>query len=76
MKSPANASIPPRSPCVGICQIDHQQICTGCHRSLDEIGRWSIASNDEKRSILADVQLRRFAALKLSVTDPTDSKSL
>ncbi|MCC9657846.1 DUF1289 domain-containing protein [Rhodopirellula halodulae] len=53
---------PPASPCVGVCQVNDRQICVGCHRSLEEIGRWSIASSDEKRSILELVQSRRANA--------------
>ncbi|WP_146580152.1 DUF1289 domain-containing protein [Neorhodopirellula pilleata] len=71
-----SANLPPRSPCIGICQVNERQICTGCHRSLSEIGRWSIASNEEKRSILAEVQLRRFTALKPSVPAASTSNSL
>lgn len=52
-----------RSPCTGICQVNSLEICIGCHRTLSEIGRWSIASSDEKRSILSRVRFRRFAAL-------------
>ncbi|MCM2369564.1 DUF1289 domain-containing protein [Aporhodopirellula aestuarii] len=55
--------LPPRSPCIGICKVNEQQICSGCHRTLSEIGRWSIASTDEKRSILNDVQRRRFESV-------------
>ncbi|TWU15786.1 DUF1289 domain-containing protein [Allorhodopirellula heiligendammensis] len=58
-----------RSPCIGICLVNDRQICTGCHRTLDEIGRWSIATSDEKRSILNSVQSRRFAALADRRTD-------
>lgn len=61
------------SPCIGICQIDTNRICTGCHRSLGEIGRWSIANNEEKRSILSQVQIRRFNALRAAMA--TDSGS-
>lgn len=52
-----------RSPCTGICQVNDRQICIGCHRTLSEIGRWSIASSEEKRSILSRVRFRRFAAI-------------
>ncbi|EMI43345.1 MULTISPECIES: DUF1289 domain-containing protein [Pirellulaceae] len=55
--------LPPRSPCIGICQVNDQQICGGCYRTLSEIGRWSIASTDEKRSILNCVQRRRFESV-------------
>jgi uncharacterized protein len=41
------------SPCVGICELDRTgQICLGCGRTLDEIGRWANASETEKLAIL------------------------
>lgn len=58
-----------RSPCTGICQVNDREICIGCHRTLSEIGRWSIASSDEKRSILSRVRFRRFAALPVRPAD-------
>ncbi|MFC2992384.1 MULTISPECIES: DUF1289 domain-containing protein [Halomonas] len=30
----------PESPCIKVCQLEGDT-CLGCHRSLDEIGRWS-----------------------------------
>lgn len=64
---------PPQSPCIGICVIDDRSVCSGCHRSLSEIGRWSIATNDEKRSILSQVQSRRYAAVQAAQTNNDDS---
>ncbi len=61
-----------RSPCIGICQVNDREICTGCHRTLSEIGRWSIASSNEKRSILNAVRSRRFAAIS-AIQTVTDS---
>ncbi|WP_044301161.1 DUF1289 domain-containing protein [Rhodopirellula sallentina] len=63
----------PRSPCTGICQVDDQQICRGCFRTLNEIGRWSIASTDEKRSILNCVQRRRFESVLSASCGQDDS---
>ena len=45
-----------QSPCVKICVIHPQsRLCTGCLRSIDEIGRWSRMSNDERAKILNDL---------------------
>ncbi|QGX98794.1 DUF1289 domain-containing protein [Roseovarius faecimaris] len=42
------------SPCVRICVVHPEaRICTGCYRSIDEIGRWSKMSPDERREIMA-----------------------
>ncbi|NVL30544.1 DUF1289 domain-containing protein, partial [Pseudomonas syringae pv. actinidiae] len=32
---------PVRSPCVSICALDEQDICTGCQRTVSEITQWS-----------------------------------
>lgn len=47
------------SPCVRICVVHPEaRICTGCFRSIDEIGRWSKMSADERREIMADLPNR------------------
>ncbi|WP_285360019.1 DUF1289 domain-containing protein [Pseudomonas sp. fls2-241-TYG-175] len=43
---------PVRSPCVSICALDEDDICTGCQRTVSEITRWSRMSNDERRVVL------------------------
>ncbi|MCO7611082.1 MULTISPECIES: DUF1289 domain-containing protein [Pseudomonas chlororaphis group] len=44
---------PVASPCVSICALDEQDICTGCQRTVDEITRWSRMDNNERRAVLA-----------------------
>jgi len=43
---------PIASPCVRNCCLDDQDICLGCHRSVEEIIAWGNASNAERRAIL------------------------
>ncbi|QJQ19411.1 DUF1289 domain-containing protein [Pseudomonas sp. SK] len=43
---------PVASPCVSICALDEQDICTGCQRSVAEISRWGRMDNDERRAVL------------------------
>jgi len=43
---------PVMSPCVNICALDEQDICTGCQRTVGEITRWSRMDNDERRQVL------------------------
>ncbi|HZX25129.1 MAG TPA: DUF1289 domain-containing protein [Woeseiaceae bacterium] len=38
----------PASPCVNICTLDERDVCTGCLRTLDEIGAWSTLSPEEQ----------------------------
>lgn len=48
------------SPCVNICVIHPAaRICTGCLRSIDEIGAWSRMSPDERRTIMAELPNRK-----------------
>ncbi|WP_404310598.1 DUF1289 domain-containing protein [Neorhodopirellula lusitana] len=76
IRNTTGSQLVPRSPCTGVCQTDQLDICIGCLRSVSEIGRWSIASNDEKRAILAQIHQRRFAALTKQANLPAlDSQS-
>lgn len=48
------------SPCINLCRMSADTgWCEGCQRSIDEITRWSRASDAEKRQILAVVAARR-----------------
>ncbi|MFP8965369.1 DUF1289 domain-containing protein [Pokkaliibacter sp. CJK22405] len=40
------------SPCVGVCELNTNQICTGCWRSIDEISQWWNMSSAEKLNTL------------------------
>ena len=43
-----------QSPCVKICALDAETgLCTGCGRSLEEIGAWLNLSDQERRRIMA-----------------------
>jgi hypothetical protein len=51
------------SPCVSICTLDATGgYCTGCYRTLDEIGHWARYSPDEKRAVIAVLPKRRAVA--------------
>ena len=52
------------SPCIKICVIHPEtRLCTGCLRSIDEIGAWSRLSHDERSAVMDDLP-NRGAALK------------
>jgi hypothetical protein len=41
------------TPCIKVCEIDSATgLCRGCHRTLDEIGRWAAMSDAERRRIM------------------------
>ncbi|QVK24925.1 DUF1289 domain-containing protein [Shewanella dokdonensis] len=49
----------PSSPCVRNCCLDHQDVCLGCGRTLDEILAWHDASDVRKTQILNNCQKRQ-----------------
>ncbi|MEM6940747.1 MAG: DUF1289 domain-containing protein [Pseudomonadota bacterium] len=47
------------SPCVKICVIHPEaKLCTGCFRSLEEIGGWSGMSVDARRAVMLELPAR------------------
>jgi len=44
------------TPCTGVCCLDERGQCDGCHRTGDEIARWS-QMDDRERAYLMDVVL-------------------
>jgi uncharacterized protein len=46
------------SPCIGTCKLNARQVCVGCGRTIEEIGAWFRASNEERRSIVAAARAR------------------
>jgi len=48
-----------QSPCIKVCVVHPvERICTGCLRSIDEIGAWSRMSHDERADIMAELPSR------------------
>ena len=48
------------SPCVKLCVLlPEARICLGCHRTVDEIARWSRMTSDERRVIMAALPARK-----------------
>jgi len=50
------------SPCIGVCELDDEGLCRGCHRSSAEIARWSIMGDDERLRLMIQVLPEREAA--------------
>jgi len=47
------------SPCIKICVIHAEsRLCTGCLRSIDEIGGWSRMTPEARREIMAELPSR------------------
>ncbi len=50
--------VPVASPCVAVCLLNGDDICTGCHRSGAEIREWSSLDNAGRRSVLKRAHAR------------------
>lgn len=47
------------SPCIKVCVVHPvERICTGCLRSIEEIGAWSRMSREERREVIATLPAR------------------
>jgi uncharacterized protein len=47
------------SPCIKVCEVDaNAGVCTGCHRTLNEIASWSSFTNAERRAIMLALPAR------------------
>ena len=75
---PASHNFTPQaieSPCVRLCTLDHDNVCVGCYRSIDEICAWGNASDDERRAILRAVELRRDSRQQRAWSRPAQPQS-
>lgn len=49
------------SPCIGICHMENDGLCAGCHRTGNEIAQWS-TMHDKTRLRMMDEVLPQRAA--------------
>lgn len=48
-----------KSPCINTCDIDKKRdLCIGCYRTSEEITKWSIYNDLQKKKILQIVKKR------------------
>ncbi|WP_092585417.1 DUF1289 domain-containing protein [Rhizobium mongolense] len=51
-----------QTPCIHVCSIDPATgFCTGCCRTLQEIGNWMSYSDEERQRIMTVLSARLFA---------------
>ena len=51
------------SPCINVCRLDPKgEWCTGCGRTLAEIGDWPTATTAQRQAILERAARRRDAS--------------
>jgi len=55
----------PGSPCISVCVLGADDVCTGCFRTADEITEWFMATAAQKREILRRARERREAGTTL-----------
>lgn len=49
------------TPCIGVCELAADGLCNGCHRTIDEIARWSTLSDAERARLMNEDLPRRAA---------------
>ena len=50
-----------QSPCIKICVIHpSERLCTGCHRTIEEISSWSRLSSEQRKHIIKELPNRAF----------------
>lgn len=48
-----------RSPCVNVCMLHPESdLCIGCKRTVEEIGRWTSYSDAERQRIMDELPKR------------------
>ena len=46
------------SPCISVCELDENNVCSGCFRTLEEIGQWPLASDIQRKEFLRRSKVR------------------
>ncbi|KPP80523.1 MAG: hypothetical protein HLUCCA04_12790 [Oceanicaulis sp. HLUCCA04] len=50
------------SPCIKVCFVDpREEICVGCFRTMEELGRWAKMSDAEREAVKPVLDERRAA---------------
>ena len=50
------------SPCIGICTIDDDGLCVGCHRTGNKIAAWPMMNDDARLRMMDEVLPQRALA--------------
>lgn len=48
----------PPSPCIGVCTLDDDEYCIGCHRHIGEIQHWPFLSAEEQWRVVRELSAR------------------
>jgi predicted Fe-S protein YdhL (DUF1289 family) len=55
----SNVSPAVPSPCISVCRLDEQKVCTGCLRHVEDIREWRAATDERRREIVRQAEQRR-----------------
>ena len=55
----SNVSPAVPSPCISVCRLDEQKVCTGCWRHVEDIREWRAATDERRREIVREADQRR-----------------
>lgn len=58
----SNVSPAVPSPCISVCRLDEQKVCTGCWRHVEDIREWRAATDERRREIVRQADQRRTSA--------------
>lgn len=47
-----------KSPCIGVCALDEQNLCIGCQRSGEEITQWGRMTDARRHEVLLRCEAR------------------
>ncbi|WP_286916559.1 MULTISPECIES: DUF1289 domain-containing protein [Pseudomonas] len=50
-----------KSPCISVCALDEDDVCTGCQRTAVEITQWGRMSDEQRRDVLRLAHQRAVA---------------
>jgi len=49
------------TPCIHVCQLSPEGLCSGCHRTIAEITGWSGFTVAERHKIMSELPRRKTA---------------
>ncbi len=48
-----------QSPCIDVCEMNQQGLCSGCLRTRNEIALWGSLTPEQRQQIMDSLLLRR-----------------
>lgn len=47
------------TPCIGVCRLDRDGFCEGCHRTGEEIAAWLTYSDEQRWRLMSEILPQR-----------------